>query len=407
MSNKLLAATIISLLILVSAWAQQQEKDRKKPPPDRQPPARERQQGARAPTSSNPVFLTGKVVMDDGGIPAESVQIELVCHGSVRRVNHIYTNGDFTLRLSDDTQTGVMDPSVGSPHPGRGDSEQGPLGGRYGVSSSFGETPTGELDLRGCELRAALPGFRSDTIQLGTRGILDSPHVGVIVLHRLANVEGPTVSSSTLSAPKKARKAYEKAKKELSKEKTDLSKAAKELEKAVRVYPEFAAAWELLGKIRLVLQDQPGAREAFHKAVAADPKYIDPHLSLATLEMEQARWEEAAQLSRRVLELNPHITRARYFYAHANFFLGNLDAAQEAAQEVQHSREANDYPTTHFILGTILAEKGDWPSATSEFHHFLQMMPNSEVADQLKQQLEEWKKRGLIKSGEPPGSPEN
>jgi len=99
----------------------------------------------------------------------------------------------------------------------------------------------------GCEIRASLAGFRSDSVNLAGRRMLDNPEVGTIVLHRLANVEGTTISATTLQAPKDARKAYEKALDASRKGK--IEDAQKNLEKAVNIYPQFAAAWSELGAI--------------------------------------------------------------------------------------------------------------------------------------------------------------
>src|SRR5260370_42252448 len=109
-----------------------------------------------------------------------------------------------------------------------------PVGG--GQRGSVGQS------LTGCELRASLAGFKSDVVNLGNRRMFDNPDVGTIVLRRRANVEGTTVSMTTLQAPKDARKAYDKARDALRKGKT--ADALSEFEKAVAAYPHFAAAWD-------------------------------------------------------------------------------------------------------------------------------------------------------------------
>ena len=45
-----------------------------------------------------------------------------------------------------------------------------------------------------CELRASVAGFTSDTINLFNRRTADNPDVGTIVLHRIAGVEGASIS---------------------------------------------------------------------------------------------------------------------------------------------------------------------------------------------------------------------
>src|SRR5262249_8687766 len=96
--------------------------------------------------------------------------------------------------------------------------------------------------------RAALPGFRSDVVNLGGRRAFDNPDVGTIVLHRLANVEGVTISAVSLQAPKDAKKAYDKGHDLLKKKK--IPEAEKELDKAVQIYPKYSTAWFELGRIR-------------------------------------------------------------------------------------------------------------------------------------------------------------
>jgi len=43
-----------------------------------------------------------------------------------------------------------------------------------------------ERDLMGCEIRAVLPGFRSEPVSLAGRRMFDNPDVGTIILHRWA-----------------------------------------------------------------------------------------------------------------------------------------------------------------------------------------------------------------------------
>ena len=187
-----------------------------------------------------PSFVSGKVLMDDGSSLPGPVTVNLVCQGSVRQQAATFGDGDFSLELDFDLKS--MDASVS--------------GNEADSVDAFARVPGGqsysdrELDLRGCELRTALAGFRSNSIKLGLRRSMENSDVGVIVLQRLDEVSGLTVSFTTLRAPKKARKAFDKAQKELKKPKGNISKAIKELKKAVKAFPEFAAAWYLLGTSR-------------------------------------------------------------------------------------------------------------------------------------------------------------
>lgn len=271
-----------------------------------------------------------------------------------------------------------------------------PTGSGFSYHGADLASTSESINLSACELQAKLAGFQSTRILLGLRRVLDDPDVGVLVLHNSASAETAAISAKTLAAPKDALQAYEKALQELGKTKVNFAKTSNELEKAVGIYPEFAAAWYLLGEIRLELQDHAAAREAFEHATVADPQYANPYVSLAMLEIDQGRWEEAAQFSGQALELDSRLVRAHYFHALANVSLGRLDVAEESVLQVQASSSATDYPLTHYMLGWIVSQKGDFLTAAAEYRRFLEIAPTSPVAETLETQLASWTAKGLI-----------
>jgi len=88
-----------------------------------------------------------------------------------------------------------------------------------------------------CELRANVPGFTSDTVDLFNRRTADNPDVGLLVLHRMAGVEGSSISVTSMMAPKAAKKAYEHGLQSLLKSRP--GDAAKDFRKGVAVYPQY------------------------------------------------------------------------------------------------------------------------------------------------------------------------
>ena len=62
-----------------------------------------------------------------------------------------------------------------------------------------------------CELRANVAGFTSDTIKLFNRRTADTPDVGMIVLHRVAGIEGSSIRVTSMMAPKDATRAWNMA----------------------------------------------------------------------------------------------------------------------------------------------------------------------------------------------------
>src|SRR5882724_2385947 len=121
-------------------------------------------QNNRFPDQQRPIFISGKVMLDDGNPPGDSVVIERVCNGNPRAEGYTDSKGRFSFQLGQNQ--GVMqDASMGSAGVG-GIGGYGTQGGTFGndrTGGGFGGASRGggfsERDLMGCEIRAALPGF--------------------------------------------------------------------------------------------------------------------------------------------------------------------------------------------------------------------------------------------------------
>ncbi len=348
-------------------------------------------------------ILSGMVALEDGQAPTEPVEILLVCSGAVRQRTMSQMKGQFSLQLADNKSglTGMIE-TAGSASGGFKDFNQ--IGRGLGDDGSWGTgrtTETGRINLSDCEVTARLPGFVSEVVYLGVRDILATPHIGTLVLHRNQKLQGTTVSLTTLHASPKARKAYERGRKELMSRRPDLQRAASKLEKAVRLEPEFAAAWHYLGVVRLTLSEEVDALHAFQRSIAAERDYLSPYLGTADILMRWGRYAEAEDWSRRVIERNPEVTRAHYVNAFANSALGRTEEAEERIRSVQTSRDADSFPGSHFLLGTILARKGDLPGAADEYRRFLSLNPTYPEAERLRAELAHWETRGLIQPRKP------
>ena len=141
------------------------------------------------------MYVTGRVMLDDGSAPPEPVVLELICRGLVLPQGHTTAKGHFSITLGQN-QGILADASTSS---------MGGIGGGGGDYMRPGQGIS-ERQLMGCELRANLVGFRSDVVQLSGRRSLDNPEVGTLVLHRLANVQGYTYSMTTRDGPPRMRR---------------------------------------------------------------------------------------------------------------------------------------------------------------------------------------------------------
>jgi tetratricopeptide (TPR) repeat protein len=333
-------------------------------------------------------FFSGKVVLDDGTPPPDSVVIERVCNGVARPEAYTDSKGRFQFQLGQNSAM-MADASVGSDTGFGGFGRQGNVGGMGGP---MGGRTISERDLIGCELRASLAGFRSDVVSLAGRRSLDNPDVGTIVLHRMAKVDGFTFSATSAYAPKDAKKAYEKGRDQIKKKKFD--NAEKELTKAVTAYPKYAAAWFELGLIYHQQNKLEDARRAYTESVNADAKFVSPYAPLARIAATEKNWEQAADLTGKLIRLNPYYSADAYFVSGvANLNLNRLDVAEEHAREAAKMDKEHRNPRINHLLAIILQNKQDYAGAAASMRDYLRFAPQAPDADAIRQQLAELEKQ--------------
>lgn len=313
--------------------------------------------------SQGSIYLTGKVMLDDGTPPVSPVAIECVCNGAPRVQGYTDQKGRFNFQIGQKARvmSDASEDSSGMP---------------------------GTAQLTNCDLRAVVAGFRSDSVPLEGRRLVDDSNVGTILLHRLANVEGTAISLTSLQAPKEARRAFDKALQDRRRNKP--AEAAQELRKAVDIYPQYAAAWYELGRIEEQGADIAQARKSFASAIAADGKFISPYLSMAELEAKAEDWAELANYTSTLLRLDAVDYPAAYFYdATAHLNLGQIDTAEKSARAGEKLDTAHQYPKLERVLAMTLERKKDYAGAAAHLRSYLMLAPNAEDAAQIKKELAE------------------
>ena len=362
------------------------------PPPGtttRQPGNLPNQQTQQPDFMQRPIYISGKVTLDDGTPPPESVVMQMVCNASPRSVGYTDSKGRFSIDLGNRNNSAIFADASQS-----GSGSFG--GGGFGNTNSPGQSQStgrggSETTFMGCDLQASLPGFRSDSVNLGNRRSLDNPEVGTLVLHRLGNVQGLTISATSALAPKDAKKAYDKGFNEIKKSKWE--NAEKELSKAVEVYPKYAAAWYQLGVAQQAQANLEGARKSYAQALAADAKFVSPYQQLALLAARDNNWKDVAFETDRLLKLNPiDFPQAWFYNALANYHLQNLDVAEKSARQGLDSDSGHRIPKLEHLLGIVLAQKQDYPGAVEHMRSYLTRNPGAGDVDLVRKQLAEIEK---------------
>jgi tetratricopeptide (TPR) repeat protein len=386
---KILLAVFALLVFPLSASAQTRPgTGPTKPPTPSRPPQPPPSLGAPVRGS---IFLSGRVVLDDGSELTEPVAIQTICKGQKRTVAHSDFHGGFSFELG--SQNPMADVA------GITDAE---------TDTSWSDTmtsrPRAQRDYRDCELQAVLPGFSSQLIQLSSKIFdLGSSDIGRVTLHRLAHVEGLTISVTSAQAPGAARKAFEKGR-ELEK-KSQWDKARESFEKAVQLYPQYAVAWYELGRVQLQDKNMTGARQSFDQARAADPKYVSPYNALAQVAASEKRWPDVVEITDKLLKLNPvDFPEAWLWNSVGNYVGQNFEAAENSARQGLKLDEAHRIPKLEYLLGMLLMRKQDYAGASQHMQQYLSLATQPAELDEARKQLAEIE-RHSSSAGLPSSSP--
>ncbi len=343
-----------------------------------------------SPTYVPPLYLTGRVMLESGGPPPEPVTMERVCNGTPHAVGYTDTSGSFGIQLGN--ESGVFqDASEGSTRgsmPGMPQTTGSVNDLGAGGMASSPATGGTYMRYQNCEIRAKLPGYRSQSVMLANRRSMDDPNLGVILLHKEGEDAGTIVSANSLAAPKDSRKAYDRGLQALKKNKTD--DAGKDFEKAVALYPNHAEAWFELGRIQARHGQADAARESFNASIKADPKFVGPYVQLSILSMQAKKWQELSELTDRAMRLDSFdYPQLFLFNAVANYNLRKFGAAETSLKQAIRLDTQHRFPDIQHLMGLVLALHKDYTGAAEQFRAFLKLAPDGPEAAGVRSQLAE------------------
>lgn len=143
--------------------------------------------------------------------------------------------------------------------------------------------------------------------------------------------------------------------------------ASRRIEALLGSKPQAASAWKLKGDMALAARADPAkARDAYEKAVKADPKAADAQLALIGLLLSQRDTDAAErQLAAAREQLGAGNLGLRYFGAAVELERGRLDAAHEQAQALL--KQLNEDPRVFALAGQIEFLRDNFLGAESNF----------------------------------------
>jgi tetratricopeptide (TPR) repeat protein len=198
-----------------------------------------------------------------------------------------------------------------------------------------------------------------------------------------AGFHSPTVSAARLMVPGKAASEYQKACGALKDKK--FSEAEGHVRRALDVYPNYAAAWVLLGQILEKQNKRGDARAACSQAMRVDSSYVPPYLCLADFAASEGDWDQVSVLTDRAQKLDPVSDPFTfYFTAYTQFHFHQLHQAEANAEAALKLDIWHHAPELHYLMAQICQAKGDLRKEAMELREYLKLAPNSANAEQAK-----------------------
>jgi tetratricopeptide (TPR) repeat protein len=206
------------------------------------------------------------------------------------------------------------------------------------------------------------------------------------ILWTESSIRTPVVSSKRLTIPWKAVSEYQKGCAAYKSQK--FSDAESHLHKAVEVYPDYAAAYVVLGQVLVTEKKNDDAKTACWTASQVDPSYVAPYLCLAEFAAKESDWDQVAKLSTQALAIDPlGNPYSLYYAADAGLHQHQLVAAEKHAQEAVKVDENNRIPSLHLLLAQIYQISGNVPGETAQLKDYLKVAANSNEAPRARDRL--------------------
>ena len=194
-----------------------------------------------------------------------------------------------------------------------------------------------------------------------------------------SGVHSPTVSAKRLAVPGRATSEYQKACGAFKGKK--FSDAEQHLRKAIEVYPDYSAAWVVLGQVLESENRNDEAEAACSKAEDLDPGYVASYLCLSEFAANNSDWTSVAKLSAQALALDPlGNPYALYYAADAGLHFHQLTQAEMHAQSAVKLDEWHHLPELHLLLAQIYEAAGNVVGETVQLREFLKLAANSKDA---------------------------
>ena len=202
----------------------------------------------------------------------------------------------------------------------------------------------------------------------------------------LSQARSKTISAKRLKAPSQARREYERACEASNRNKFE--EAELRARNAIEAFPDYPAAWVMLGVILEEQHKSQEAREACSHAVTIDATYLPAYLCGAEVSVRNQEWEPVLKQANLAAGLQSgHDGYAYYYLAMAYLHLNNLVEAKKNGLRAAEINGNHDEPSLDLLLAEIYERQGDNANAIAQLGQLLKHHPNRQQEDAARRLL--------------------
>jgi len=196
----------------------------------------------------------------------------------------------------------------------------------------------------------------------------------------------PSVSAKQLKVPRDAKGKLDDATQLMAK--SDWAGASDRLNQAIKIYPDYAEAYNNLAAAQSRLGNRSGAREALLKAISVDDHFAPAYVNLAHMEEGDQKFEAAEDLYAKAITIDPSNVETLTLLCRTQLLDKHYDAAIETARRV-HAMPHASFATVHYIAARAYQRENRAPDAIAEFKTLLQEEPTGARSDAIRKELAE------------------
>ncbi len=169
---------------------------------------------------------------------------------------------------------------------------------------------------------------------------------------------------------------------ELLLRKHDPKESISSFKKVLKIEPQYAPAYLLLGTAYMQTREYAEAQSAFEKVSKLEPSNATAYLGLGASLNQRGEFLAAQKPLMRSLELNPNSAEAHYELGRGYWALGKW---QDASPHVRKSLAIDrDFAMSHVLMGNVYLREKNANSALAEFQEYLRLDPDSAQAAAVK-----------------------